>query len=218
MPPIPKKYLERMQAAAPTVDGGSAGLRPRMTPENLLAWGVMRADTFCKANDLPQMKVIQIEPKDWRVHACAYWRGGICKIQVNQCARPASGEHDRRNWNWPGSVTDRTPYGVVAHELGHHADWYKSPPNTRGRYSGSLSRSVFNQSGENPLTSYSPTHEEWFAEMMRLFITNHALLHLIRPRTWGLLNQWFEPVSDLDWVKAMGPGVPARILETAVRR
>ena len=51
-------------------------------------------------------------------------------------------------------------------------------------YFGDYSLKLRRESGERQITSYCPNDAEWFAEIMRLFITNHALLYTIRPKTW----------------------------------
>jgi hypothetical protein len=187
------------------------------TPANLLNWGKMRAAAFCQANKLPSMQVVEVQPDDWHFDVCAYWRNSTCTICLKHCGRPA-GDRDTRNWSWPGAVTDRTPYGVVCHELGHHVDWHCSPAKTRGPYHGMICQKIMEQSGEKAITSYCPNPAEWFAEMMRVFVTNHALLHAVRPKTWGLLADRWEPVSDVCWLKALGPGVPDRIIATQMKR
>lgn len=191
----------------------------RYTPERLLKWGQERAEAFIKANGLPPMQVFPTDKKDWVVGPCAYWRDSSCFICVEHCARPASGENDRRNWNWPGSVTDRTPYGVICHELGHHTDFHSSPQKDRGTYWGNASKEVFKASGEKAITSYEADDpHEWYAEMMRLFITNHALLYAIRPKTWDILCDMWKPVSDNDWETALGPDCPQRVLSIQEKR
>ena len=206
-----------VQPATPPPGGGDEGTL--FTMERLLRWGEERSIAFCAANDIPQMRVCMTTRDDWRVGSCAYWRAGVAHVCVPACARWAGVERSR-NWNWPGAVTDRTPYGVVCHELGHHVDHYVSTRNglRTGKYYGDYSASVYAQSGERAITSYCPNDAEWFAEMFRLFVTNHALLYHIRPRTWDLLTDRFEPVSSPDWITALGPNVPERIIATQRRR
>jgi hypothetical protein len=88
-----------------------------------------------------------------------------------------------------------------------------------GSYYGGYSVNVRRRSGEKRLTSYCPNDEEWFAEMFRLFVTNHALLHEIRPKTWDILiDDGWIPVSDSDWECALGRGCPDRIMRAAAKR
>ncbi len=164
--------------------------------------------------------MVVVPRAEWVVSACAFYRpeghphAGI-RVCLERCARPAR-EGDARNWNWPGSTTGREPFGVICHELGHHLDWTGSE--VRGRYFGDLSSRVRAASGEPPLTSYCPDDAEWFAEMARLFVANHALLMIVRPRTWELLLERWAPVSGDDWEAELGDGVPPRVLTTLHRK
>ena len=94
--------------------------------------GCLRVSEFCWVNKIlvPTVRVVPLD--DWHVDACAYYRSNTesnrkwtkpgIDICLERCASPAT-EHQVRNWNWPGSTTDREPFGVLCHELGHHCDW-----------------------------------------------------------------------------------------------
>lgn len=172
--------------------------------------GVIRSTRFRWANGLPPVEIKSIPADQWYVSSCAYYRPdtGIM-VCVPKCARPAT-ESQVRNWNWPGSTTDREPYGVVCHEMGHYVDMLVSE--RKGSYYGDYSIGVRKESGESPITSYCPNDAEWFAEMFRLFLTNAYLLKELRPRTFAILRSRWTPVSDEDWETELGPGVPGRVL------
>lgn len=187
--------------------------------ESLLLRGNKRLLEFCLANMLkvPEIKVI---PKsDWMFDPCAYYRShnnyGRIYICLEKCALPC-GEARCRNWNWPGSATDRTPYGVIAHELAHHAD--RENGENKGTYWSEYGEYVRKDSGEKPITSYCPNDAEWFAECFRLYITNSALLKAMRPRTWKILAAEWSSVSSFDWVNELGAGVPARVIDTLTKK
>lgn len=202
--------------------------RPKRTPNPPFSWliskqqlykrGIERVQLFCDHNKLPQPTIQSIEEVDWPFDACAYWRPPTDKeykhlktginICLSACAKPGSPTQSR-NWNWPGSVTDREPYGVLCHELGHAMDYYAS--SQQGSYGGNYSVIMRKLSKEPPITSYCPNDWEWFAEIVRLFITNHALLYHIRPKTWRLLMDRWEPVSATDWLVEVGPNYPERM-------
>ena len=158
----------------------------------LLQQGLERVDAFCKLNHILPPKHNVMENKS-PVNACAYWRDGTTTIYPASCASAAS-EGQVRNYNWPGYTVDRTPYGVVCHELGHHVDFHCGKPN--GRYSSDYSIKMARTTGEKPLTSYAPNEAEWFAEMFRLFVTNPLLLKAVRPKTFAALksdgHRWFR--------------------------
>ncbi len=48
---------------------------------------------------------------------CAYYRDSIIHIWPAACASIGLAG---RQWSYLGYVVDRPPYGVIAHELGHH--------------------------------------------------------------------------------------------------
>lgn len=180
--------------------------------EGLYNRAVSRLKLFCEINKklkTPQVRLVA--KQNWNWDACAYYRPtegivGCIALMAKTATEPIV-----RNWNWPGNTTDRTPYGVIAHELGHHADWSSSI--TRGGYTGNFSAEMRLASGEKPISSYCPNDGEWFAEMFRLFITNAALLKILRPRTYDLLVKRWRKVGGDDWEKELGGNCPARIVE-----
>jgi hypothetical protein len=190
--------------------------------QRLFVAGKELACRFCVENGLMLPIIYQTTKDDWNVGACAYYRPDTERnrkwtkpgihVCVDLCANKTC-EYQVRNWNWPGNTTDRTPYGVVAHELGHHVDWTLSE--RKGTYQGDYSTKLRARSGEPPISSYCPDDGEWFAEMFRVFCTNHALLMLIRSKTYDLMRIKLTPVSDNDWVRALGAGCPERIIRAA---
>lgn len=183
--------------------------------------GHERIALFCRVNKLPIPEFTVSSGSNWRVDACAYYRPATeqnrkwttvgINICPDRCAYPCT-EEQGRNWNWPGSVTDREPYGVIAHELGHHVDWLTGE--RKWTYGSEYCESVKNESKEQPITSYAPNPAEWFAEIFRLFVTNHALLARIRPKAYGILCRKFQPIGTNDWRAALGTNVPPRIIRT----
>lgn len=111
----------------------------------------------------------------------------IKSIVVNpkKCMVPvmlAGGRPLGRSWSFPGSKTDITPVGVVAHEVGHHVDYERRIVRD---HKNELHEIRIN---EKPVTPYELCHEdaetykEMVAEGLRLFITNPMLLKEGRPR------------------------------------
>lgn len=184
------------------------------TRDELFSRGKLRARRWCEANDTSMPDCIAIDGHLWRFGVCAYYRPTAIRICIDRCAPLGFAA---RAWSWPGYVIDRTPFGVVAHELGHHVDWHMS--DERGAYFGNFSRKLRRAAGEEKLTNYCPNDAEWFAEIFRLFVTNGALLKLLRPRTYKLLTEEHQLrfVSNSDW-RAELSGAPARTILQAEKK
>jgi len=177
---------------------------------SLFKRGIEHTNKFLCLNKLDGVREINLVPKhEWPFDVCAYYRPCRIEICLDYCGWPA-GWWTTRNWTWPGSTTDREPFGVIAHEVAHHVDWLAGEK--RGVYWSDFGESVMLLSEEEPISSYCPNSAEWFAEMMRIFITNHALLRLLRPRTWELLRAKFIPITSDDWQRELGNQVPDRIV------
>lgn len=227
--------LARGKTAAPTANPPPTATAFPTLASALLELGKERAAEFCRINDIPEPAVHEIPAARWHFgDVCAFYRpdtdavrgwlnggegrewhlyGPGINICVHHCGR-ACGEAESRNWSWPGSTTDRTPYGVVCHELGHHCDWLAGE--RKGEYFSDYCEAVMAASGEPPLTTYAATNPaEWLAEAMRLFITNHDLLRAVRPRTHAELLKRWKPVNpDMGWLPALGSNAPARVVRT----
>lgn len=185
------------------------------SPDQFVQRAITRMHDFCAANDLNVPHLDQAPVEDWPFGVCAYYRKNLIKICVGECARPATATQVR-NWNWPGSTVDRTPYGVICHELAHHCDHAQGA--IKGKYWSEYGEWVMNASGEFQISGYCPNPSEWFAEMMRVFITNHALLAMVRPKTHAILLDVWEPVSSDNWLTELGPNCPERILKSLERK
>lgn len=158
--------------------------------------GMMRL--FCVTNQIPEPGLHLYMEKNHpeavkikRVGTCGYYRSHNIHVAVPHCA------HNNANYSWPGFISDRTPYGVIQHELGHHIDEVYSNCNVYRTRSGNFySDKIRAISGEKPITSYSPDTMEWFAEIFRLFVTNPDLLRQIRPKAYAALIADFKPIID----------------------
>lgn len=182
------------------------------TKASMFARGKALMERFCAANEMPVPAVAAADPKDWRLGTCAYYRANVVHIVVDKCAAVG---YAGMQWSFPGHSVDRTPYGVIAHELGHHADVLKSTK--VGRYYGNFSIEMRAVCGEAPLTSYCPDDAEWFAEMFRLFVTNPDLLAKLRPITHENLCAHFRPVFEDSWRERL-QGAPDRTLLSIERK
>lgn len=159
-----------------------------MTKRELFDAGVGNVTRWCDANNAAVRIVESEEPKRYGV--CGYYRSGVITISVDACA--AVGRAGRQ-WSYPGYSVDRTPYGVLAHELGHHTD------RAHGTRPGEWSSRLRNETGELALTGYAPNANEWFAEMFRLFVTNPSLLAALRPLTYAQMATRWRSVETRPW-------------------
>ncbi len=131
-------------------------------------------------------------------------------INVQECGWPAS---DRgRNWSWPGNAVDRTPFGVVCHELFHHVDWLTG--SCKGSYFSEWCEEVKAAAGEPGLTTYADENPaEYLAESGRLFVTNPALLEQLRPKTFAAIAVKYKPLPGPGWLGRLGLNVPTRVVK-----
>lgn len=140
--------------------------------------------------------------------SCGLYERDVIFVSVDRCAGiGVSGAC----WSYPGHIIDRTPYGVYAHELGHHVD---------ARYRWTLSKTIRTAAKEEKLTNYCPNNEEWFAEMFRLYLTNPDLLARIRPNTFkALTGVGLITVEKRSWrdVLASAPERTVKVVQKRLR-
>lgn len=188
---------------------------------NLVTKACLLVEYWCTENgiSLPLIKSFDISTNDPLLSAyhglstCGFYRPSlrgtedknvIC-VMVDKCTLPG------RGYSWPAHVSDRTPYGVIAHELGHHADWYMGQP------AGGIRKEV----KEPMLSSYGSGDHEWFAEMFRLFFTNPPLLKILRPKTYEALLYTFPVLTTRNtrWEAVLeATNAPARIRHAVKER
>lgn len=185
-----------------------------MSKQDMLQAGIRLVDKFVLANDLPPVRVDMVPASEWRFgKTCAYYRKDVITMCLERCGQIGRGGPA---WSYPGYIADRTPYGVMAHELGHHVDYHRSE--VKGPYWGEFSQEMRRRSGEARLTSYCPNDAEWFAEMFRLFCTNPDLLRRIRPETHlEMIAAGLKPVEQRFWHVVL-KNAPDRTLQMAGRR
>lgn len=177
----------------------------------------------CKINNIPPSSIgLEQSNYYWGVNSCAYYRyrNKAIRVCVPLCAGVAT-ERQIRNWNFPGNTVDRTPYGVVCHELGHHFDCHLSKGDLNNGYTGAFSTRLRLKAGEESISSYGnqPDAGEWWAEIFRLFCTNHYLLAAMRPATYNLMTkeyllvppQWYRKQDIDQCMQVLGEPMPERI-------
>jgi hypothetical protein len=188
-----------------------------MDKNQLADMGLAIASRFCEINtniSSPTFRLYR-DPYDVEVKkikavgTCGYYRRGVIHIAIPACA------HNNPSYSWPGFISDRTPYGVIQHELGHHVDEIMSGLDVyRNKPGNFFSDKIREQSGEKPITSYSPNTMEWFAEIFRLFVTNPLLLERIRPKAYKAIAEHFKPVVNLPEIGVLSAfQAPEKVLE-----
>lgn len=160
---------------------------------HLFERGVAHIRRWCELNGVSMPRIVEREGRP-EFGVCAYYRDGRIDIWVQSCA--ALGRAGRQ-WSYPGYVVDRTPYGVLAHELGHHVDRQHGP-------AGGFRSHVWRPVDAAPLTGYCPNDNEWFAELFRLFVTDPDLLRRARPKIADLFFQeWPAAAERRPWAEVL---------------
>lgn len=177
----------------------------------LLNAGITLVQGFCAINSLPIPETFPRRADQWRFDECAYYRNMRIEICVAKCASVGVAG---RAWSFPGYTVDRTPYGVMAHELGHHVD--RVVGLRKGAYWSEYSDDLRAATGEPKLTNYCPNSAEWFAELFRLFVTNPDLLRILRPKFYAALTEKFRPFYGDSWRDRL-QHAPARTFEQAAK-
>lgn len=155
----------------------------------LLERGLELCQRFLRAN--PHVKEPQFGFTSRR-HAGYYVNG---KITINLRSCQLIGRFGR-SWSAPGYPSDATPYGVAAHEMGHHAHF--TLPGGGRRI---LTRAFrLARQDEAAVTSYGASQVvEDVAEAFKLFLTNPTLLEAGWPIRYRLLRAAFVPVEERHW-------------------
>lgn len=180
--------------------------------DKLFKDGIALMQQFCEANSLVVPAVNVRAKAEWRFDVCAYYRPTYIEVCLDKCALIGTAG---MQWSYPGYTVDRTPYGVIQHELGHHVDVTLS---TRvNQYRGDFSINLRKETGEKPISGYCPNDGEWFAEIFRLFVTNPNLLRAIRPETYKRLSDRFVPVVSDSWEVVMAQA-PDRTMAACAKK
>ena len=186
-----------------------------MTKEQLFVKGLDLLGKFREINPGIGTPDVYVNHSRWPFSACAYYRPTYIKINLKKCAPLGTGG---ASWSWPGYVIDRTPYGVLAHELGHHTDCVLGGVKSRTAYSSEFSAAMRRETGEPKLTNYCPNDAEWFAEIFRLFVTNPSLLSELRPRSYKyILDAGVRPVIERGWYAVL-KDAPSRTITQAEKK
>lgn len=197
------------------------------TKDEMFTAGVALTKTFCTSNNIFHPTINRVLPSDrlFQLNTCGYYRPYTISVMVEKCAARGLGG---ASWSCPGYAVDRTPYGVLQHELGHHVDTLKTGQvTTQDLMEKLFSRKIFLQSKEEPLTKYLGTDKraptffmEWFAENFRLYVTNPDLSLKLRPKFY--LALWCEgiyPLTEEGWESVLRKNeAPERNIEQIKKR
>ncbi len=180
-----------------------------MSKAELLERGLERIDEWCKLNGFTT-PTVEIHPEGKPTFGvCAYYRRSRIDIWPSACAAIGTAG---RSWSYPGYVVDRTPFGVLAHELGHHVDLAHGPAG------GSRSHG-WRPEDPTPLTGYCPNDNEWFAELFRLFVTNPDLLLALRPKVHAHMALAWRSIEVRPWREVLADAPrQLRAAENKVKR
>lgn len=109
-----------------------------------------------------------------------YYDGHVF-VNIPVCAVPRT-KPFMQSWSWPGWKTDRTAYGVVAHEVGHHVEVVHTRERVRG-YKDLIYawKKGLSEHRKERVSGYEPVPSEAWAETLRLFILNPDLLRKACP-------------------------------------
>ena len=182
-----------------------------MTKQDLYAIGVQAAQEFLRLNSLKEPKfstyeeamlhsdkwdsrglkaadflrrVVRMDGRTVGSGTGLYYDGYVF-VNVPRTAAPV--QHPvMRQWSWPGWKTDRTAIGVVAHEVGHYVEH-------RMQLDGKLTRENHREEWfalckHERVSGYEPVPAEAWAETLRLFILNPALLRAACPRRYTFVD------------------------------
>lgn len=150
---------------------------------SLFTFGVEIATAFLDRNDIPlpdfRARTLVTDRAPSGSYGCGVYLPRFRVVMVNPyaCAKPAHGTI--RQWSFPGYTPDRTPVGVVCHEVGHYVDHHFGYPSEKAEWHQAIKGSK--------VSSYEPNPSESFAESMRLFITNPSLLEAIAIKRFAFL-------------------------------
>lgn len=194
-----------------------------MNKQELAEDGEKMAYKMCALNDLefPKFTIVACDDRIVKLKAMGTATCGFYRRRSYFCASPeivVSWSHcahigsSGMAWSYPGYVIDRTPYGVIQHELGHY--WFDLQ---RMNGKDAVGEMVAVSSSEEPITGYHPNPEEKCVEMFRLYVTNPNLLAQIRPNAYAWLRERIATVETRNWKEILS-NAPERTIQQAEKK
>ena len=168
--------------------------------EYLLQKGIKLSRIFCEENGLKVPEYKMLDESRRKIDGyCGLYTKNTVHVSVKRSAFMAPMAFCRQ-WSFPGYRIDRTPYGVVAHETGHHVDACLGIPSRR-----------FPKT-KKQVSNYEPSKSEAFAESLKIFITNPTLLQAGIPERYNfIIALGIKPVITRHYTELM----KGRFLEQA---
>jgi hypothetical protein len=183
--------------------------------QRLLEMARERVQDLCVLNAFPEPSITIYDTRPKRGRACGHYDRPTETISIWLPSTAQIGTAGRA-WSYPGYLVDRTPTGVLAHELGHH--WHMT---VKKDVSGLIAKGMMiAKKTEGPLSGYEPDPFEVIAEAFRVFVWNPQLLGLTFPRRYEtLITYGLKPLPMSSWRDPLR-GSPRHILaaEAKIRR
>lgn len=168
-------------------DGGPSNI----TKDELAEKSVKHIQDFLEKNGLPVPEFVMHEYPDAKnkFQKTGHYSRKEGKVYLNAAnTRNPVMKPGGMQWSYPGYKVDKTPLGVLAHEIGHHIDHTKQ-----------FDTDSFPYKGEK-VTGYEPTVHEAIAESLRLFMLNPDLLHTIAPKRYQyFIDNGLKPTVRGSW-------------------
>lgn len=163
----------------------------KMTKDELAEKSVKHIQDFLQKNGLPVPEFVMHEYPDAKnkFQKTGHYSRKEGKVYLNAAnTRNPVMKPGGMQWSYPGYKVDKTPLGVLAHEIGHHIDHTKQ-----------FDTDSFPYKGEK-VTGYEPTVHEAIAESLRLFMFNPDLLHTIAPKRYQyFIDNGLKPTVKQSW-------------------
>ena len=163
----------------------------KMTKDELAEKSVKHIQDFLQKNGLPVPEFVMHEYPDAKnkFQKTGHYSRKEGKVYLNAAnTRNPVMKPGGMQWSYPGYKVDKTPLGVLAHEIGHHIDHTKQ-----------FDTDSFPYKGEK-VTGYEPTVHEAIAESLRLFMLNPDLLHTIAPKRYQyFIDNGLKPTVRGSW-------------------
>lgn len=157
--------------------------------EQLLYKGIELMESFCEHNGIKIPHVFINSGLGPSCYGVFYYKN-IIHLNMKLCKPPV--KVPGYDWSFPGYIQDLTPYGILAHELGHYIS----------DILGKKFRKNFvniKKIEENVTASDDRGLDEKMAEAARLFITNPDLLKRGRPHRYEIFKKHYDPIVNNRW-------------------